>query len=169
MANIAAGLHAVDKLTPRELEIVLAAVARRVSPGFGAGLTSEEVLDDIHKRFYKALPRRARKDVEGAARAYVRASERDFAALTHAVVANARRIALLVADDLLAAVDVLRRVERDLAELSGARLLLHPSVRDLVRYWISPEADALRQRLGIGEASPSTPFPQARAPRASSA
>ncbi|MCZ7683930.1 MAG: tetratricopeptide repeat protein [Sandaracinaceae bacterium] len=69
MANITVGLHAVDKLTPRELEIVLAAAARRVVPGFGTGLTSEDVLEDVGKRLHRALSRRARKDLEELARA----------------------------------------------------------------------------------------------------
>lgn len=151
VANVAAGLHAVDKLTPRELEIVLAAIARRVAPGFGAGLTSEELLDDIHRRFFRALPRRAKRDLEEAARAYVAAGERDFAAVTEAVHASAQRLALLVSDDLLASIDVLKRTERDIASLEGPRLVAHPTVSRLVRFWISPEADALRQRMGLTE------------------
>ncbi len=149
-SNIALGLHAVDKLTPRELEIVLAAAARHVVPSFGAGLTSEDVLEDIKKRLAKALPRRARKELEELAREYVR-SEHDFVIVTEAIVASACRVALLVADDLLAAVEVLKRTERDLAELSGARLLAHPTVSRLARFWISPEADALRARMGHAE------------------
>ncbi|HEY8430949.1 MAG TPA: tetratricopeptide repeat protein, partial [Sandaracinaceae bacterium] len=151
MANITMGLHAIDKLTPRELEIVLAAAARRVAPGFGAGLTGEDVLDDVGKRLYRALSRRARKDLEELARNYVDAGPQDFAAVTEAVLAAASRVALLVADDLLACVEVLKRTEPHLGELSGARLVTHPSVSRLVRFWVSPEADALRQRAGLAE------------------
>ncbi len=147
-ANVALGLHAVDKLTPRELEIVLAAGARHTVPGFGAGLTSEDILEDIKKRLVRALPRRARKELDELARAYVEAGEQDFAVVTEAIEASACRVALLVSDDLLAAVEVLKRTERDLAELSGAELLTHPTVSRLARFWVSPEADALRRRMG---------------------
>jgi hypothetical protein len=58
----------------------------------------------------------------------------------------------VVSDDLLGAVQVLQRTERDLRELSGPRLVSHPTVSRLVRFWISPEADALRQRMGITDA-----------------
>ncbi len=71
--------------------------------------------------------------------------------MTEAILASASRVALLVADDLIACVEVMKRTERDLGELSGARLLLHPTVNRLVRFWISPEADALRQRAGLAE------------------
>ncbi len=149
MSDIAIGLHAVDKLTPRELEIVLASVSRRVAPGFGQGLTGEDVLDDIGKRLYKALPRKSRKQLDDLARSYVGASAIEFAQYVEAMMTSANRIALLVCDDLAAAVEVLRRNERDLAGLEGAALLRHPIVARLVRFWVSPDAEALRERCGL--------------------
>ena len=149
MANVAVGLAAVDRLTPRELEIVLAAISRRVSEGYGAGLTSEDVLDDVSKRLYKALPRRDRKTVDESAQAYVKAKSIDFAHYVEAVVTSASRIALVVADDFMAALEVLKKSERDIAELSGAKLLRHPKVSRLARFWVSPEAEILRTRIGL--------------------
>lgn len=150
LANLAVGLHAVDKLTPRELEIVLAGISRRVAPGFGAGLTSEEILDDIGKRLYKALPRRARKEVDDLATAYVSGDEVSLADFAEAVATSANRVALLVCDDLGAAVESLQRTERDLSELSGPALLRHPTIARLLRFWIAPDADALRRRCAGG-------------------
>ncbi|HJL14562.1 MAG TPA: tetratricopeptide repeat protein, partial [Sandaracinaceae bacterium LLY-WYZ-13_1] len=149
LADVGAGAHGVDKLTPRELEIVLASICRRVADGFGAGLTSEDILDDIGKRLYKALPRRARKGVDDLATAYVEGERVDFAHFTEAVITSANRVALLVCDDLAAAVESLQRTERDLADLSGPALLRHPMVARLLRFWLSPEADHLRQRCGL--------------------
>ncbi|MBX3268882.1 MAG: tetratricopeptide repeat protein [Sandaracinaceae bacterium] len=149
MANISVGLYAVDRLTPRELEIVLAATCRRLSPGFGAGLTSEDVLDDIGKRLYRALPRKNRgRPLDDASRAYVAAKPIDFAHFVEAVQTSASRIALVLCDDLSAALDVLKRTERDLGELSGAKLLRHPTASRLARFWVSPEAEILRTRCG---------------------
>ncbi len=149
MANVSVGLYAVDRLTPRELEIVLGAISRRVSNSYGAGLTSEEILDDLGKRLYKAMPRRDRKSVDERARAYVEAKPIDFAHYVEAVVTSASRIALVVADDFMAALEVLRKSERDVAELTGAKLLGHPKVSRLARFWVSPEAEMLRERCGL--------------------
>jgi len=149
MSDIAIGLHAVDKLTPRELEIVLASVSRRVAPGFGQGLTSEDILDDVGKRLYKALPRKSKKALDDVARAYVSASAIEFAQYVEAMMTSANRIALLVCDDLAAAVEVLRRSERDLAGLEGTALLRHPIIARLVRFWVSPDAEVLRERCGL--------------------
>ncbi|MCB9593572.1 MAG: tetratricopeptide repeat protein [Sandaracinaceae bacterium] len=149
MANISVGLYAVDRLTPRELEIVLAATSRKVSDGYGAGLTSEDVLEDVSKRLFRALPRRNRRPAEDAARAYVSAKSIDFAHFVEAVVTSASRIALVVCDDLVAALDVLRRTERDLGELTGQKLVRHPMVSRLIRFWVSPEAEVLRSRCGL--------------------
>ncbi|MEZ4340309.1 MAG: tetratricopeptide repeat protein [Sandaracinaceae bacterium] len=156
MSNISVGLYAVDRLTPRELEIVLAAISRRVAPGYGAGLTSEDTLDDVGKRLYRALPRRNRKGLDDASRAYVGAKSIDFAHFVEAVVTSASRIALVVCDDLTAALDVLKKTERDLAELSGPKLVRHPMVSRLVRFWVSPEAEILRTRCGLTGRPPTT-------------
>ncbi|MGE0786168.1 MAG: tetratricopeptide repeat protein [Sandaracinaceae bacterium] len=151
MSNIAVGLYAVDRLTPREIEIVLASVARRASPSFGSGLTSEDILEDIGKRTYKGLPRKNRRTLDERCGAYVQSQAVDFAHFVEAIVTSANRIALVVADDLLAVLDVLHKYERDLTHLSGAKLVAHPMVTRLCRFWVSPEADALRQRCGLRE------------------
>lgn len=62
---------------------------------------------------------------------------------------SASRIALVVCDDLVAALDVLRRTERDLGELTGQKLVRHPMVSRLIRFWVSPEAEVLRSRCGL--------------------
>jgi len=151
MSNIAVGLYAVDRMTPRELEIVLAAVSRRVAEGYGSGLTSEDTLEDIGKRCYKGLPRRNRRALDEAASAYVTAANVDFAHFVEAVVTSANRVALVLADDLIAALELLKKYERDLAGLEGADLVAHPMVKRLCRFWVSPEADALRRRCGMRE------------------
>ena len=89
------------------------------------------------------------KQLDDLARSYVGASAIEFAQYVEAMMTSANRIALLVCDDLAAAVEVLRRNERDLAGLEGAALLRHPIVARLVRFWVSPDAEALRERCGL--------------------
>ena len=53
MTQIARGYHAVEKLTPRELDVLLASAARTVKPDFGSGLTSEEFLNEQTRRLQR--------------------------------------------------------------------------------------------------------------------
>ena len=63
---------------------------------------------------------------------------------------TAARAAVTVADDLPACVTLLRRTEGDLAGLKGAALAQGMElVSDLMRFWVSDAAFALRRRLSI--------------------
>ncbi len=138
------------KLTPRELEVLLASAARNVQEKYGAGLTSEDFLDEQAKRIYKATPRRQRKALEEAARAYIDAPRVDFTRWARAAVRTANRAAALLSDDLLGTIEVLRRTERDLAALKGSGLVRESEVvRDLVKFWPSAAAMHLRHHTGI--------------------
>jgi len=54
---------------------------------------------------------------------------------------------VLLCDDLGAAIDVLRRSERDLATLDGATAArTSPVVADLLRFWVSEAAFAVRKQ-----------------------
>src|SRR5690606_8783669 len=74
MANIARCTHAVDKLSPHQLEILLAAAARQVDPSFGTGLADEEYLQSLAKRVYKSFPWLGRGRIEEAAALYLGAN-----------------------------------------------------------------------------------------------
>lgn len=150
LASLAQRLHPLDKLTPRELEVLLASAARTVSPGYGAGLTSEDFLDEQNKRIHKALSRRARKALEESAARYVAAQKVDFPRWCRAVQLNSNRVAAVLADDLVAAVDMLRRTERELVGMDGVALARSSdSVSDLLAFWASDTAMRLRQHLGL--------------------
>ncbi|MDQ3034772.1 MAG: hypothetical protein M3Y87_20340, partial [Myxococcota bacterium] len=149
-ANIAMRFHVADKLMPRELEVLVASAARAFSPGFGAGLTSEDILDDQMKRIQKALSRRARRALEEATPRYVQGPPVDFAIWSRGIAVGAARAAVLVSDDLLATVEVLRRTERDLAHIDPGELVRSsPLVAELVRWWASEPAIDLRRRAGL--------------------
>ncbi|MEM9071871.1 MAG: tetratricopeptide repeat protein [Myxococcota bacterium] len=150
LVHIARGFAAVDKLTPRELEVLLASAARNVRPRHGTGLTSEEVLDAQGKRVHKALSRRQRKAMEESASLYVEAGRVDFPRWARAAQRTANRIAALLADDLAACVDVLRRTERDLSAMNGATLVTESTVvSDLVTFWASKAAMHVRKHAGL--------------------
>ncbi len=147
---IARGLPAVGKLTPRELDVLLASAARQVRPGYGKGLTSEDVLEEQSKRLHRALSRRARKGMEEAAEEYVSAGRIDFPRWTHGLHRTSHRVAALLCDDLPAACAVLRRTERELQGLEGAALVEgSPVVKDLLAFWVSKPAMQVRQHAGL--------------------
>ncbi len=149
---IALGLHPVEKLTPREVEVLLASACRGVAPGFGAGLTSEDFLADQAKRINKALPRRSRKAVEAIAARYVEAPRLDFPRWSDAVGRVCLAVAALLADDLESCVEVMKTSERELADLSGPSLIRSSStIRDLLRFWVSDAGVSLRAQIGMLE------------------
>jgi tetratricopeptide (TPR) repeat protein len=149
-ANVARGLHAVDKLQPEALELLLAAAARTADGNFGAGLSDEEFLSNHARRVSRALPWLGRGAVEEAARAYAASPRIDIGEWLFRVRATAARAALVLCDDLPGSITLVRQIEGDLAGLSGAALA--PGMRlvhDLLRFWVSDPAIALRRRLGL--------------------
>ncbi|HEY6728684.1 MAG TPA: hypothetical protein VI197_31955, partial [Polyangiaceae bacterium] len=150
MANIARRLHAVDKLPPQALEILLAAAARTADPNFGRGLADEEYMQSMAKRVYKSFPWLGRGRMEEAAALYLGAKLPDINEWVRKVRLTAARTALLLADDLPGPVDLVRRTEADLSGATGEQLnhgvrLVH----DLMRFWVSDPAFTLRRRLGL--------------------
>jgi len=159
VANAKLGLSVFDKLTPRELEVMLAAAARVVSPQFGQGLTSEDVLDDQSRRIQRALSRKARRVLDEIAPRYIAQSASsatssgtgsDLQALARGVSFGAARTAALLADDLPASIEGLRRTERDYGSSSVLELAAGaPLVSDLLRFWTSDVALDIRRRAGL--------------------
>jgi tetratricopeptide (TPR) repeat protein len=150
LVHLARGLGLVEKLTPRELEVLLASAARYVRPGFGGGLTSEELLEDQSKRLYKNLARRQRRPMEEAAQAYVDAGRVDFPRWVRGAHRTAIRVAALLADDLTASLEILRRIDRESPGATGAAWLAASDVaRDLVVFWASKPAMHLRRHTGL--------------------
>lgn len=150
LANIARGLHAVNKLSPREVELLLVAAARLADPTFGIGITDEEFLQGHARRVQKALSRRGRRATEESAALFLGSAPVDYTDWCEKIRRTAARAAVTVADDLPACVTLLRRTEGDLAGLKGAALAQGMElVSDLMRFWVSDAAFALRRRLSI--------------------
>jgi hypothetical protein len=150
LANAKLGLSVFDKLTPRELEVMLAAASRVVSPTFGQGLTSEDVIDDQSRRIQRALSRKARRILDEVAPRYVALGSSDLPNLARSVSFGAARTAALLADDLPASVEALRRTERDYGSSTVLELAIGaPLVSDLLRFWTSDVALDIRRRAGL--------------------
>jgi tetratricopeptide (TPR) repeat protein len=149
-ASMARGLSSIEKLTPRELEVLVAAAVRTVVPGFGSGLTADDLLDEQGRRLVKALSRRTRKTFEELAPQYAASSPPDYASWTRSLHQTANRAALVVCDDLVGAIEALRRMERgEPGSLEGASLVrASPVVADALRFWVSEAAATLRRRAG---------------------
>jgi len=151
---MAHGLHAVEKLTPRELEVFLAAACRTVDPAFGGGLTADDLLEDQGKRIHRSLPRRARRQAEEAVRGYLGMPVLDFQSFVDDLRRAAMRMAAVLSDDLASTVAVVQREDEELVGLSGPALLRRSGpVNDLVRFWLSEPALEVRRALGYLDAA----------------
>lgn len=143
-------LHATQKLTPRELEVLLAAAARSVAPRYGAMLTSEEFLVEQNRLIMRTLPRKSRKRIEELALAYVKNPFVDFLQFTTNIRQASLRISSLLSDDLVGCVRALAEEDRDLREASGSELVAKSSViADLMRFWMSDFANTMRKHIGL--------------------
>jgi len=149
MIQIARGYHAIEKLTPRELDVLLASAARIVKPDFGSGLTSEEFLNEQTRRLQRAIPRRDRRAVREAALAYSQARRVKFDRWVNAARRTATRAALLLCDDLHPLVqDVRSRIAPE-RKAEGETVETHPIYVDALRFWASPAAMHLREHMGL--------------------
>ncbi len=149
MTQIARGYHAVEKLTPRELDVLLASAARIVKPDFGSGLTSEEFLNDQTRRLQRAIPRRDRRLVRDAGLAYSQAKRVKFDRWVNAAHRTAIRVALLVCDDLDPLVQDVRSRIAPGREAEGETFDAHPTYIDALKFWASPAAMHLREHMGM--------------------
>lgn len=147
MANLARGVGAADRLSPQQLELLLAAAARSVEPGFRTPGADDEHLATLSRRVSKALPWIGRGPIEDAARAYAAAPLSDVASWIADTRLTAARAALLIADDLPSSIALVRK--HDVAASGASAADGDRIVRDLIFFWLSDTAFALRRRLGL--------------------
>lgn len=149
-ASATRGLSAVERLTGDELRLLLGAAARGVDASFGSGAPDEDQLAALQRRVSKALPWLGRGAIEEAARIYASRPPVDLAEWRLGARMTSARAAAIVCDDIVAAADVVRRTEGELSggtgpALSEGRRLL----ADMLGFWVSDAAFALRRRLGM--------------------
>lgn len=149
-AGIAQRLYAVERLPPESIELLLAGAARMVEPSFPATAAGEDAVASLAKRVSRSLPWLGRGSIEDAARAYATSPRVAFSDWTARVKLGFARAGLLVADDLPAAVTLIRQTEGDLSAAQGAALAWGTrQASDLLSFWVSEAALAVRRRLGI--------------------
>lgn len=150
MVDIAQKLYAVDGLSPDAIAQLLGGAARMAEPSFTTPTANEEALATFAKRVSRALPWIGRGPIEDAARDYAAASIADFDEWVARIRIGAARAASIVADDLPAAVTVLRQTEGDLSGAQGAALTrANRMINDMMIFWVSDQALAIRRRLGL--------------------
>ncbi|HTQ05244.1 MAG TPA: hypothetical protein VMI54_15375, partial [Polyangiaceae bacterium] len=150
-AQIARRLHPIERLAPDALELLLAAAARGVVSEFPPPLRAgDDAVNALARRVSRALPWLGRGSIEDAARAYAASPSVDFGDWVVRARLGAARAALLVTDDLPAAVLVTRQTEGDLSGAQGSALATGTRLtRDLMSFWLSDGALAVRRRLGV--------------------
>jgi tetratricopeptide (TPR) repeat protein len=154
LARLITRSFAVRRLTPLDLEVMLAGAVKLVVPKFGANVAPEDTLADIGRRMQRALPRRSRRVFEEAAEAYAAARPPRADAWLRAMDHTANRAGLLLANDLVAAVDLVRRGERRAQVLKtpedlAAALRQNPDVVELLKFALSDDFFALRRAVGL--------------------
>lgn len=149
MIQVARGYHAISKLTPRELDVLLASAARIVKPDFGVGLTSEDFLNEQTKRLQRAIPRRDRRRVREAALAYAEAKRVKFDRWVNAAHRTAVRAALLLCDELDPMVEDARGRIAPGREGESETFETDSVFLDALRFWASPAAMHLREHMGM--------------------
>jgi cellulose synthase operon protein C len=154
-ARIACGVPWLEEISPAQIEALLVAAARQVVKGYG---TADASLVAQHEAaIARALSRRQRRLLEDLAPQLAAPTAKPPPAdeFVQALIRAELRAAFLLSGDLLAMLEEMRPLDGELhaaLEAPGtgalATLLDHPLAGDLVRFALTPEATALRRRLG---------------------
>ncbi|UQA63718.1 tetratricopeptide repeat protein [Polyangium aurulentum] len=151
LVRIALGPAWLDELPLDAADGLLIASLRSVDPVFGAGILAparEQSVQAFAASVQRAIGRRQRKLIEEilprAAPGY------DVRTLVAGVRRTEIRIAYLLSGDLLAAIDHLCRIDRDVARAAEdpRTVIAHPVTGDLIRFALSAGAYAERRRAG---------------------
>jgi len=146
LCMLSGGFYPIEKLSAKEVAKLLTAAGRTMVSGFGAG----EDVDDYAAQIRKAIPRKSRKDFENTARFYVSQPCPNVKAWVTALKKTALRAALLLADDLPGAVQLMHKTSNLPKGLSGEELVdKSPLIAAMVQFWVSPEAIEFRRTSGL--------------------
>jgi hypothetical protein len=141
----------LDELPVEAIDGLFLAVMRAAIPSWASGELSQSrdaMMTSYLQSAQKALGRRQKKQLEELAPTVTAAY--DARAITIGVRRSEYRIAYVLGGDLVAAVDYLRRFDRDIgrSETDPRLLLTHPVTNEMLRYALSAEAAAERRRVG---------------------
>jgi hypothetical protein len=160
LARIAYGVPWLEELLPPQIEALLVAAARQAVPSYATddvGVLASKFVAQHEATLAKVLSRRHRKLLEELAPHIAAPQSRPmpFDAFLDALSRAELRTAFLVTGDLLATIDeagatdpVLCQAMESPGPRALAALLRHPLAGDVARFALTPEATALRRRLG---------------------
>ena len=135
------------RLREPELELLLVAAARSMTEAVSTTLADDEILNEHAQRVKRAVPRRWRRIHETASLDFA-SSGTDYRRWRASLLQTAYRAALLLSDDLPGAVKIVRRIHS--LTTDGAELVEQSSiVADLLHFWTSDQAMAVRKRTGM--------------------
>jgi len=154
LALATARLHPVLALPSSVLAQVFAAHSDAGGPATSA---DRDELDQLTVRLHKAVPRKWRKAHDTAAAHYAPTPLQDIDAWTRAVSRTATRAAALVADDLVRTVLALSLVNDEDGAPAESAQPNPEDVSDLVRFWLSDEAQRVRSAAGLLTVRVNTP------------
>jgi hypothetical protein len=150
-ASVTRGLAALERLDGNELRLLLGAAARGVDASFGSGTPDEDELSSLQRRVAKAMPWLGRGAIEIAARAYADTPPLNFEEWRLAAKMTSARAAAVVCDDIVSAAELVRRTEGEQSGAKGAALLGgRRLLGDMLGFWVSDGAFAMKRRLGMG-------------------
>jgi cellulose synthase operon protein C len=148
-ASVCRGFAVIERLPPRTIELFYGAALRAVDPSHLVAPADEAQVVELSRRVQRAISRRGKKTLEEASQGNL-PQQVDFAQWVHKARLGSARAALVYADDLPGSIGLLRRLEGDLAGLKGPALAQAvAALHDLMRFWISDQATALRRRSGL--------------------
>ncbi|MBI4705909.1 MAG: tetratricopeptide repeat protein, partial [Deltaproteobacteria bacterium] len=148
LCAVARGVYPAVRLPPREVVKALRAAAALAAQALGQETRDEEIAE-LQRRLLKAASRRSRKAMEEAAARYALiAGSIDLDRWIQTVEPTLVRAAAVLAGDLPAAVELVRRDGFSLLE--GPQLVRgSATVADLLRFWASAPAMELRRQAGL--------------------
>ncbi len=149
--RIALGPAWLDELALESCDALLVSALRTVDPAFGArdlGPVREQAVQAFAVHIQRAIGRRQRKQLEEILPSV--APGYDIRTLAAGVRRSENRLGYLLSGDLVAAVDHLCRIDRDVARAAEdpRTVVLHPVTGDLLRYSLSSPSYAERRRAG---------------------
>jgi tetratricopeptide (TPR) repeat protein len=160
LARVALNVPWLEELPPPHIEAMLVAAARAVNPGWAkddVDVLSQKLVAQYEPNLAKELSRKHRQSLEKIIPLMNGPTGRllSIDVLISALARAELRIAYLLTGDVLATIDELRGLDAAFLQAteapgrsSLAAVLDHPFAGDVARYALTPEATALRRRVG---------------------
>lgn len=157
LARIALNVPWLEEIPAIHVEALLTAAARTVNPSFGSELDGMtlKVVAQYEPKIAREISRKQRQALERVLPSKAAPIEGGIEGFIHALARAELRIGYLLTGDVLATVDELRGLDPAFFKATNGAsrnsllaVLHHPFAGDVVRFALTPEATALRRRVG---------------------